>query len=464
MKRKIMLAAAIALLIIVAAALFVTTGLFNAEDDGFYVGVTFGGDQVSDAKQLIDKVKGYTNLFVLLSGEMQDNITAIDEVGDYAVNSGLHFIVYFGTDKAYLLKTWLEAYDGRWNQSFLGFYYGDELCGKMLDGERQFYGEPDKGESFMKYADGKISGYQLITTSGTASLTYFPDGAINARNLSAPQSFDGETFATYYPNGTVTSTTVTYGEKSRTVPYGPNVPYTYEQLWSARPLQSSDEAAQKIVSSTNHILNSYPKANYTYLTSDYALHWFDYLGGYDAVLAQLGWNQTVEKDIGLVRGAANMQNRSWGTIITWKYTQAPYLAGGQEVYDQMRTSYECGAKYVVVFNYAENMTGPYGTLQEEHFGALERFWRDVVQNPLVGYGSVKAEAAFVLPKNCGWGLRNIDDTVWGLWTPSEEYRQFWPRLQDALAKHGGRLDIIYDDPAYPFTDKYSQVYFWNQTG
>ena len=279
------------------------------KDAEFYVGVTFGGDQVSDAKQLIDKVKTYTNLFVLLSGEMQDNINEINEVGDYAVASGLHFMVYFGTDKAYLMNTWLEAYDGHWNSSFLGFYFGDELAGKMLDGERQFYGKPDKGESFIKFADGKISGYPLATASGTASLTYFPDGTINAQNLSAPQSFDGETFATYYPNGTVTSTTITYGEGWSTLPYGPNVPYTYEQLWNARPLQSFDKTAQRIVSSTDYIMNRYSKSNYTYLTSDYALYWFDYLGGYDAVLAQLGWNQTVEKDIGLVRGAANLQNR-----------------------------------------------------------------------------------------------------------------------------------------------------------
>ena len=41
---------------------------------------------------------------------------------------------------------------------------------------------------------------------------------------------------------------------------------------------------------------------------------------------------------------------------------------------------EAGAKYLVIFNFAENMTGPYGTLQQEHFDALNRFWNEVVQN------------------------------------------------------------------------------------
>ena len=44
----------------------------------------------------------------------------------------------------------------------------------------------------------------------------------------------------------------------------------------------------------------------TAFISDYVLHWFDYLG-YDVVFAQLGWNHTLEQDIGLVRGAARLQ-------------------------------------------------------------------------------------------------------------------------------------------------------------
>jgi hypothetical protein len=424
----------------------------------FYVGVTYGGDNVADAKQLIDKVKDYTNLFVLLSGEMQDNITAINEVGDYAVDSGLNFMVYFGTDKALLSKNWLETYDGRWNASFLGYYYGDEMGGKMLDNERQFY-DNKKQTTIMKFADGRISS----RIDANTRVDYKPDGSIvtTLNNQSDPK---GWSYTTYYPNGTVVYTTSMFSGEE-TIEYLTNAPYTYEELLNARPLQNFNETAEIFVHEINFVINRFgPRANFTYLTSDYALYWFDYLGGYDAVLAQLGWNHTVEQDIGLVRGAANLQNKSWGTIITWKYTQAPYLASGQEIYDQMRLSYECGAKYVVVFNYADDMTGPYGTLQPEHFRALERFWRDTVQNPFVWHGTVKAEAALVLPKDYGWGMRKPDDTIWGLWSADSTSGQIWTQLQSKLQQYGSKLDIVYDDPAYPVAGKYSNIIYWNQTG
>jgi hypothetical protein len=102
-------------------------------------------------------------------------------------------------------------------------------------------------------------------------------------------------------------------------------------------------------------------------------------------------------------------------------------------------------------------------LQEEHFQALERFWNDVVQNPIVVHGGIKADAVLVLPKNYGWGMRNPDDTIWGLWGPDDKSQQVWTQMQNTLATHGLHLDIVYDDPAYPVAAKYSQIYYWNQT-
>lgn len=133
------------------------------------------------------------------------------------------------------------------------------------------------------------------------------------------------------------------------------------------------------------------------------------------MLAQLGWNNTIEQEIGLVRGAANLQGKSWGTIITWKYTHPPFLADGQEIFEQMKTSYETGAEYIIVFNYSEEDPTNSNTLQEEHFQALERFWVEVVQNPEITHGTIKAEAALVLPINFGWGMRNPTERIWGIW-------------------------------------------------
>jgi len=130
----------------------------------------------------------------------------------------------------------------------------------------------------------------------------------------------------------------------------------------------------------------------------------------------------------------------------------------------MRTAYECGAEYVVLFNYAEDMNGPYGTLQDEHFEALERFWNEVVQNPRVFQGGIDSEAVLVLPKNYGWGMRNPDDTIWGIWRPDEKSTHVWMQLRNFLKAYGLRLDIVYDYPEYPVTGKYSQIRYWNQTG
>lgn len=197
--------------------------------------------------------------------------------------------------------------------------------------------------------------------------------------------------------------------------------------------------------------------------SDYALYWFDYLAGYDAVLAQAGWNHTLVQDIALLRGAARMQNRSWGEMITWKYRHPPYLDSGKIIYEQMRIAYETGAEYIMIFNYPTLEGNNYGILLDEHFEALERFWNDVVKNPEVVHGSIEAEAALVLPKNYGWGMRHPDDRIWGWWGPDENSDQIWTISRQLLAQYDLFLDIVYDDPAFPVQGKYPQIYYWNHT-
>ena len=200
------------------------------------------------------------------------------------------------------------------------------------------------------------------------------------------------------------------------------------------------------------------------VTSDYALYWFDYLMGYDVIFAHLGWNHTLEQDIALVRGAANLQNKSWGTMITWKYNHPPYIDTAENIYNQMRISYESGAKYVVIFNYPTHPEGnQYGIMTDEHFEALERFWNDTVKNPEVIHDSTKAEAILVLPKNYGWGMRNPQDKIWAFWGPDEKSHQIWTLSRQLLTQYGTSLDIVYDDPAFPVTGKYPKIYYWNQT-
>ncbi len=510
MKRMLIISVAI-ILIVIVGGLATVISYTSSSKKPFYVGVTFGGSTAEEAKVLIDKVKDYTNLFVVQSNLLQWNITELEEACDYAVDSGLDIIVYFGYKDPTPNPTaneFINMAPERYGSHFLGVYYGDEPGGKMVDSPRRitsvflyssnstsnmttksdrtvikaeaysdeqstnqtgtiFYpsGEIMIQSQEMLYTDKNSTTYHKTTfyyTNGTITYEGYTDYQKNNVSMNDPDAYKSVPFGsfTYQPDGTVKNengTIVTdQGDISQFTPY--------QQVIDSNPLQNPAKTADAYTKSQQTILSSVKNQSYQLFTSDYALYWWDYKGGYDTVFAQLGWNNTVEQEIGLVRGAANLQNKSWGTIITWKYMQSPYLASGEEIYQQMKASYECGAKYVIIFNYAEDMTGPYGTLQEEHFQALERFWNDVVQNPLYARGSAKAEAALVLPADYGWGMRTPNDTIWGLWQPDGNSGQVWTQLQDKLDQYGQKLDIVYDDPAFPVSGNYSQVFYWNQTG
>jgi hypothetical protein len=197
--------------------------------------------------------------------------------------------------------------------------------------------------------------------------------------------------------------------------------------------------------------------------SDFALYWFDYLSGYDTVLAEVGWNRSLPQDIAMVRGAATLQNKKWGVIIGWKYTTAPYYDSGDAIYQQMVDSYQAGAQYIVLFDYPQLADNPYGALKDEHFAALENFWKNVVVNPQSPFGNVNAEAALVLPKDYGCGMNSIDDKIWGIWPADDNASAIWNISLALLSRYGLNLDIVYDDANFPLQGNYTKVYWWNQT-
>ena len=123
------------------------------------------------------------------------------------------------------------------------------------------------------------------------------------------------------------------------------------------------DAANKYVSILNWWIRSGPYAitqNFAYptefqlFTSDYALYWYDYEAGYNTVFAEFGMNYSRQLNIALVRGAATVQNKDWGVILDWTYTQPPYLENGTELYNDMVLAYENGAKYIIVFDSNKN--------------------------------------------------------------------------------------------------------------
>lgn len=384
---------------LIATALVAHNTLMNLNQapKPFYVGASFCGNTTAEAELLIDRVKTYTNLFVLQSGPISKNETAINEICDYAVAAGLHIVVYFGwfDPNCPWQLPWLNSTRQRWGDKFLGVYYYDEPGGIQLDFPWSHY------FSYLAFVNSTI--YQQKASA--------MDAFINGSLVK-----DYDLAARFFVDAIKTDTGI--------------------QVLKNRSI--------------------------TTLTSDYALYWFDYLGGYDVVLAQFGWNQSIVQNIALVRGAANMQNKDWGAIITWKYKESPYLDSGEEIYKQMHMAYEAGAKYVMIFNYPKINDNPYGIMLDEHFEALERFWNEVVRNSKVILGSIKAEAALVLPENYGCACARAEVRIW-YWGSDELSLQIQELSSKLLSQFGLRLDIVYHDSSYPVAGKYPQIYYWNQT-
>ncbi len=205
-------------------------------------------------------------------------------------------------------------------------------------------------------------------------------------------------------------------------------------------------------------------------TSDYALYWFDYKSEYDAVFAEFGWNYSRHLNMALCRGAANVQNKDWGVIITWTYTQWPYLESGSELYDDMVLAYENGAKYIIVFDTNENYTHSVLDKDEEgnyepqgHYDALKNFWQYVKDNPRSS-DPIHNRVAYVLPEGYGYGFRGPEDKIWGLWAADEFSLEISTELGSLLDRYQNRLDIIYDDGLEAGNSYgYSKLIFWNGT-
>ena len=348
-------------------------------------GVSFGGKTANEAKLLIDKVKGYTNFFLVNSWDLSSNETALDEVCDYTAEAGLNFMVFFdyisltpGLPLTSWHGEWVSTAKDKWPDKFLGIYIYDEPGGRQID-------------------TGLFDNFTLSER------------------------------ARMYEN--VTS----YEEAA-------------EVFRTQLPLGLSFQFLQ------NHNISKY--------TSDYALYWFDYLAGYDTVFVELGWNHNRPQHIGLCRGAATAQQKDWGAIITWTYYDPPYLAKGPEILEDFKTAYETGAKYIVILDYPEwPENNPYGVLQDDHFDAIEQFWNHIHKHP-EDYGKTKGQVALVLPKDYGWGMRQPNDSIWGLWPADNLSSVIWEKMTQLTERYGLNLDIVYDDPGIRL-DEYSKVYYWD---
>jgi hypothetical protein len=143
---------AIALIAVILVSLFALNEWFSNHQSTpeFFVGVEFAYGNASDLKDLVDKVKNYTNLFVIGSLEISFNQTTLNEACDYIVNAGLHFIVLFTDSELYNYKifVWMEEAKQKHDDKFLGVYRYDEPGGNQLD-----HGSSMLVENATDYAD-----------------------------------------------------------------------------------------------------------------------------------------------------------------------------------------------------------------------------------------------------------------------------------------------------------------------
>jgi hypothetical protein len=209
----------------------------------------------------------------------------------------------------------------------------------------------------------------------------------------------------------------------------------------------------------------YDTPNLKIFTSDYALHWFTYLIGYDVVLGQFVGDNNRQIAIAQTRGAATSLGKQWGTMITYTASELgiPNVPSANQLYDDMTLAWQNGAKYIAVFNSPLNATGTqYGILTNEHLEAMKHFWNDIKDK---AQPQNNVENAYVLPRDYGYGFRGPSDTVWGLWPADDLAPQAWNKAFNLINTYGRNLDIVHETRIADVTTSlpYNTLTFWNGT-
>ncbi len=132
---------AILLVAIVVVSSFVAYNVLSPKKQlkPFYVGIETGWKaSVADCEALIDKVKGYDNLYLIASPLIVNNETALNQVCDYAYNAGMYFMPvyyeqFFTSSFGFTPSLWFSAAKEKYGDRLLGVYYYDEDAGNQLD-------------------------------------------------------------------------------------------------------------------------------------------------------------------------------------------------------------------------------------------------------------------------------------------------------------------------------------------
>ncbi len=183
MRRAKAALATVVLVAVVITSAFVTINIVGRPKPkpSVFVGVEFAYEysnttgiagSVTDLKVLVDKVKDYTNLFVIGTPNISFNQTALKESCDYITRSGLNFIVLLTDYTKYPAGNdpwqWIAQAQQKYGDKFLGIYRFDEPGGNQLD----------NGTSRMVYQAADISAASdNYTQAYAAHLAYWRKGA-----------------------------------------------------------------------------------------------------------------------------------------------------------------------------------------------------------------------------------------------------------------------------------------------
>ena len=159
MKKTLKVALHVALIVSIILSSFLIIHYDNIENSSsqdFFFGVTCGSTKVDEIKLLIDRVKEYSNLFIINSWDIALNETALTEVCEYAINSKLSIMVYFNSISSDWHLRWLNEAEEKWGTRFLGVYFFDEPGGSRIDGDSWVRGEAFENVSNYKRSSKEI--------------------------------------------------------------------------------------------------------------------------------------------------------------------------------------------------------------------------------------------------------------------------------------------------------------------
>jgi len=147
------------LIIIIVSPLFLAiwnqSNRKQSSDPEFFVGVEYAIDNysVEGCKELVDRVKNFTNFFVIDTVGITYDIYKLNKVCDYVYESGLYFMVFFlplheeyvvstddGEQRLHVMRynyyphLWVADAKETYGGKFLGAYAMDEPGGHQLDG------------------------------------------------------------------------------------------------------------------------------------------------------------------------------------------------------------------------------------------------------------------------------------------------------------------------------------------